>query len=143
MTRLTTYNPNRTVSELQREVDSLFDRFFGNASDDNTTWMPSTDLVEYPDRFELQLDVPGIPKEDLNISVQNRTLTISGLRSREQSSEDEELVRVERHVGRFRRSFTLPETVNPDAIEANCENGVLTLALPKTEESAPKMIDVQ
>ena len=147
MTQLKRRSPNRTLRTLQREVDSLFDRFFDRRSDDNDSpsavWSPSTDLVETDDDFRLHLDVPGMTKDDITINLQNRTLTVSGERSSERTDENEEFVRVERAFGTFHRTFTLPDTVDADHIEATYDDGVLTINVPKTEERTRRQIEIQ
>ena len=147
MTQLTRRSPNRTLRTLQREVDSLFDRFFDRRGDDNdnpsAVWSPSTDLVETDDDFRLHLDVPGITKDDITINLQNRTLTVSGERGSDRTDEREEFVRVERAFGTFHRTFTLPDTVDADHIEATYDNGVLTINVPKTEERTRRQIEIQ
>lgn len=146
MTQLTRRTPNRTLRNLQREVDSLFDRFFNRNGGDGSTstvWSPRTDLVETDDDFRLRLDVPGLTKEDISINLQNRTLTVSGERTSERTEESEEFVRVERAFGNFHRSFTLPDAVDEDNIEATYDNGVLTISVPKTEERTRRQIEIQ
>jgi HSP20 family protein len=147
MTQLTRRTPNRTLRNLQREVDSLFDRFFNRTdSGDGSTsavWSPQTDLVETDEDFRLHLDVPGMSKEDININLQNRTLTVSGERASERTDESEEFVRVERAFGTFHRSFTLPDAVDADGIEATYDGGVLTITVPKTEKSTRRQIEIQ
>lgn len=146
MTQLTRRTPNRTLRNLQREVDSLFDRFFNRTGGDGSTstvWSPRTDLVETDDDFRLRLDVPGLTKEDISINLQNRTLTVSGERTSERTEEGEEFVRVERAFGSFHRSFTLPDAVDENNIEATYDNGVLTISVPKTEERTRRQIEIQ
>ncbi|MFO8099669.1 MAG: Hsp20/alpha crystallin family protein [Salinibacter sp.] len=146
MTQMTRYSPNRTIRDLQREVDSLFDRFFnrGDDSDRERTpvWSPRTDLLETDDAFRLRLDVPGMTKEDITINLQNNTLTVSGERTSERT-ESEEYVRVERAFGTFHRTFTLPDAVDDENIEAAYENGVLTIRVPKTEKSTRRQIEIK
>lgn len=147
MTQLTRRNPNRTLRNLQREVDSLFDRFFSRTEDSDgspsAVWSPRTDLVETDENFRLRLDVPGMSKEDISINLQNPTLTVRGKRTSERTNESEEFVRVERAFGAFQRTFTLPDAVDADSIEATYDDGVLTINIPKTEESTRRQIEVQ
>ena len=148
MTQMTRYSPNRTVRDLQREVDSLFDRFFGGDrdGDDRSTspvWSPRTDLLETDDAFRLRLDVPGMTKDDITINLQNNTLTVSGERTSERTNEEEEYVRVERVFGTFHRTFTLPDAVDAEHIEAAYDNGVLTIHVPKTEKSTRRQIEIK
>ena len=145
MANLTRRRPNRTLRNLQREVDSLFDQFFNRTGDESSSavWAPQTDLVETDERFELRLDVPGLSTDDIDINLQNGTLTVSGERTSERTGEGEDYVRVERAFGTFHRSFTLPDAVDHKRIEAAYEDGVLSIHVPKTEESTPRQIEIQ
>jgi HSP20 family protein len=146
MANLTRRSPNRTLRNLQREVDSLFDRFFdrtGSGDSTSAVWAPQTDLMETDDAFQLRLDVPGMSKNDIEINLQNGTLTVSGERTSERTDEGEEYVRVERAFGNFHRTFSLPDAVDEDNIEATYENGVLSIHVPKTEESTRRQIEIQ
>jgi HSP20 family protein len=147
MTRLSRTR-NQNVNDLQREIDRMFGRFFpSQGQDDNSSqqavWAPRTDLVEAEDAYRIQLDVPGVNKDDLTINYQENQLTVSGERKSDRTAEGEEYVRVERTFGHFHRSFTLPRTVNADDISASYENGVLTIRVPKTEEEKPRQIEIQ
>lgn len=146
MTQMTRYSPVRTLSDLQREVDDIFGRFFNESGSGNTssaTWAPRTDLVESEGHYTLHLDVPGMTKDDISINVQNNTLTVSGERVIEQTKDDEERVRVERSYGTFHRTFALPSSVDASNIEAKYDNGVLTITVPKTETAARRRIEIQ
>ena len=146
MTQMTRYTPNNTLRDLQREVDDIFDRFFDRGSDDQSSsavWSPRTDLMETDDSYGLRLDLPGMTKDDITINLQNNTLTVRGERTSEQTSEEEEYVRVERAFGTFHRTFTLPDAVDAESIEASYEDGVLTITVPKTEESTRRQIEIQ
>ena len=147
MTQLTRQTPNRTLRTLQREVDGLFDQFFGRTDggdrDTSAVWSPSTDLAETDDDYRLRLDVPGMSADDISINLQNRTLTVSGERTSERTEEGEDAVRVERAFGTFHRTFTLPNAVDADNIEATYDGGVLTIHVPKTKESTRRQIEIQ
>lgn len=146
MTNLIQRSPNRTLRNLQREVDSLFDQFFDRTRGDQGTsavWSPQTDLVESDEDFQIRLDVPGMTKDDIDVNIQNRTLTVSGERTSERTDEDEDYVRVERAFGTFHRTFTLPDAVDEENIEATYDEGVLTISVPKTEESTRRKIEIQ
>ena len=146
MANLTRRTPNRTLRTLQREVDSLFDRFFDRSDDGegaSAVWSPRTDLVEKDDAFHLRLDVPGMSTDDITINLQNGTLTVSGERTSEKTEEGDEYVRVERAFGNFHRTFRLPDAVDADNIEATYEDGVLTITVPTTEESTRRQIEIQ
>jgi HSP20 family protein len=141
--------PNRNLSSLQQEIDRLFEGFFpSRVSDEETSryatmWSPRTDLVETPEAYRIEVDVPGLSRDNIHINFQDDRLTISGERSHEAREENEERVRVERSFGNFFRSFTLPSTVNAGDISATHENGVLTITVPKAEESKPRRIEIQ
>jgi HSP20 family protein len=146
VTQLTRRTPSRTLRDLQREVDSIFDQFFDRDRDEEGTsavWAPRTDLAETDDAYTLRVDVPGMTKEDISINLQNNTLTISGERLSERTEESEEYVRVERAFGNFHRTFTLPDAVDQENIEATYENGVLTINIPKTAKSTRRQIEIQ
>lgn len=146
MTQMTRYSPTRTVRDLQREVDDIFSRFFDRSSDSGSTsavWAPKTDLVETDDEFRLHLDVPGMSKEDITINLQNNTLTVSGERRSTRKNEGDDYVRVERSFGNFHRTFTLPNSVDAEGIEAGYDSGVLTITVPKTEKAARRRIEIQ
>jgi len=147
MTQMTRYTPMRSLGDLQREVDDIFNRFFsgndGSGSASSSVWAPRTDLVESDDTYTLRLDVPGMRKDDISINVQNGTLTVSGERALERTSEGEERVRVERSYGTFHRTFALPSSVDATNIEATYDNGVLTIDVPKTEKASRRRIEIE
>ena len=148
MTRLTRTR-NRNLNSLQNEIDRVFDRFFPSreqtqeSSSSRAVWRPQMDLTETDESYRLHLDMPGMSKDELKISYQDNELVVSGERKSTHTDEDEEFVRVERSFGQFRRSFTLPRTVDADNIDATYENGVLTVTVPKTEKVKPRQIEIQ
>ena len=146
MTNLTR-TPARSLRTLQSEIDQVFDRLFPSSGDAEAgnarIWAPRTDMVETNDNYVIRLDLPGMKKEDLHINLQDRQLSVSGERHHEKQDDGDEFVRVERSFGRFYRSFTLPRTVKESGIKANYENGVLTITVPKAEESKPRQITVK
>jgi HSP20 family protein len=148
--RTPTRTRNQNLRTLQREIDRVFDTFFPSSnggSEDSAsaqqTWAPRTDLVEGEDAYRLHLDLPGMSREGLTINFEENTLTVSGERRPAETHEGDNVVRVERPHGHFFRSFSLPRTVNPDAIEAAYENGVLTIRVPKAEKHRPRSIEIQ
>jgi HSP20 family protein len=139
---------NRNLNDLQREIDRVFGRFFPSRENDGESsrqavWAPRTDLIEAEDAYRLQLDVPGMSKEDIAINFKDNQLTVSGERTSERTDENEEYVRVERSFGQFYRSFSLPRTVKAEDIEASYDNGVLTIRVPKTEKETSRQIEIQ
>lgn len=139
----------RNLNELQREIDNVFGRFFPSQGDEeeNTSqqavWAPRTDLVETEDAYRIHLDVPGVSKDDLTINYQDDQLTVSGERTSDDPGENAEYVRVERTFGHFYRAFTLPSTVKAEEINAEYDNGVLTIHVPKSETVKPRQIEIQ
>ncbi len=148
MTRLTRTR-NRNLSSLQNEIDRVFDRFFPSREDDQertspqSVWRPRMDLIETDEAYRLHLDMPGMSRDELKISYQDNQLIVSGERKSAQTDEDEEFVRVERSFGQFRRSFSLPRTVDADNISATYDNGVLTVTVPKAETVKPRQIEIK
>ena len=109
----------------------------------NRTWIPRVDIRESADGLTLLMDVPGLGKDDLNITLENNVLTIAGERKFEADEKaNESYHRLERQYGAFSRSFTLAPTVRTDKVEASFKDGVLTVHLPKQEESKPRRISI-
>jgi HSP20 family protein len=127
---------------FSREVDRLFDAFFGQGEREGRRWVPPMDLVEADDHFLLKADLPGLREGDVSIEVQDGTLTISGERKAEQQKTEGGWYRIERAFGSFSRSLTLPEGVNPDGIKAEFRDGVLEVRIPKPEERKPRRIQI-
>lgn len=147
MTSLVRFSPSTELRRMQREIDRLFDDFVptrasGNGDTETGVWTPRADVAETEDSYVLHVDAPGLKREDFNINWQEGTLTVSGERKWEERSERENVVRVERAFGHFFRSFQLPKSVNGDMISAAYEDGVLTINIPKAEESKPRRIEI-
>ena len=133
------------VIDAWRGIDRLFDETFGLKNGTgifSDTWVPMVDVAEDDKAYEITVEVPGVAPEDLKINVEGKTLTVSGEKKQETRKEDGRVHRFERRYGSFTRTFTLPETVDGDAIEAKTRNGVLTLMLPKIEKAKPRAIPV-
>jgi HSP20 family protein len=124
-----------------REIDRVFDAFFGQ-TDQGRRWVPPMDLVEAEDHFVLKADLPGLAEGDVNIEVQDGTLTISGERKAEHEEREKGWYRIERSFGSFNRSLTLPDGVDADRIEASFADGVLEVHIPKPEERKPRRIAI-
>lgn len=132
------------LATLREETEGLFDSPFSpffRTSGSFSTWSPAVDVYEDKDQFTVVAEVPGMKKEDLNITLQNGVLTISGERKREEKKPDHGF-RSERFVGRFQRSITLPASVDPSGVKATYQDGLLKVMLPKSEEAKPKQIEV-
>ena len=133
------------LSNLREELDRLFEAplsEFNPASPMLSGWTPSLDLYEEKDNFIVQAELPGMKKEDIDISLHEGALSIAGERKSEEKQEDAETYREERFFGRFHRSITLPKPVVADKVKATYTDGVLTVTLPKSEEVKPKQIEV-
>ena len=132
-------------SNLWDELNSFFDMpfwsDFGRTSQLFTGWSPAADLYESGDHFVAVVELPGMRKDVIDISLHDGTLTISGERKRE-SNNGEAAQRTERYVGTFRRSIALPTRVDPSKVTATYKDGILTVTLPKAEEAKPKQIQV-
>jgi HSP20 family protein len=139
-----TLTPFRGVTTLQDQINRLFsDAFERTEGESNlTAWAPAVDINENGHELVVKADLPGIDPKDLDIRVENNVLTIRGERKFEKKAEQDNYLRVERTYGAFSRSFSLANTVNPEGIKADYQNGVLTLVIPKREEAKPKQIKV-
>ena len=142
--RLKVWEPHRSFRPFHRD----FDKFFGWDPDqteglNEANWSPKVDIYETEESYVLNAELPGLTKDQIDIDVNENTLTIKGEKKFEEKVEKDSYVRVERSYGTFSRSFVLSDDVNAEAITANYKEGVLELTLPKKEEAKPKEIKVQ
>src|SRR5437588_9034928 len=141
------WEPVRELSSIQNELNRLFNTFFETPSQTNGApalrrWIPAMDLVETGEEFVLRADLPGLSEGDVNIELEDNVLTISGERKAEHEERKEGYYRVERASGTFARSLTLPEGVNPEAVKASFDRGVLEVRVPKPEERKPRKVTI-
>ena len=140
------WEPFREFTTLQNEMNRLFNTVFDTPSGGNSgtlrRWMPAMDLIESGDHFVLRADLPGMSEEDVKIELEDSTLTISGERKAEHEAEREGFYRVERATGSFQRSLTLPKGVDPEAVTASFDRGVLEVRIPKPEQRKPRRIEI-
>ena len=140
------YDPFRDLRTLQEEVNRLFStnltRAFGDEGIGRGAWAPSVDIYENKDQIVLEAELPGMNREDFELTVENNVLTLRGERRFEKKDEADNYHRVERAYGSFTRSFTLPQTVSPENATAEYKNGVLTIRLPLRDEAKPRSIKV-
>ena len=139
------YAPFRGLSTLHDQVNRLFNESIVRGQGEEsgiTTWAPAVDIYETPNELVVKADLPEVEEKDIDIRVENNLLTIRGERKFEKSVSEDNYLRVERTYGSFSRSFSLPNTVNAEAIHAEYKNGVLTVNLPKREESKPRQVKV-
>ena len=144
MTTIARLEPFRGLSTLQDQFNRLFNESFRTHSEGSalTSWAPAVDIYETPNELVVKADLPDIHEQDIDVRVENNLLTIRGERKFEKSVSEENFLRVERTYGSFSRSFSLPNTVNAETIGAEYKNGVLTVTLPKREESKPRQVKV-
>ena len=140
------WEPLREFSTLQNEMNRLFNSVFDTPTAGNggtlRRWMPAMDLVESGDHFVLRADLPGLSEEDVKIELEDTTLTISGERAAEHESKDEGYYRLERAFGAFSRTLQLPKGIDPEAVSAAFDRGVLEVRIPKPEERKPRRISI-
>ena len=141
------WEPLRELSSLQNEMNRLFGTVFdapaqGGDSGTLRRWVPAMDLLETADHFVLRADLPGMTQEDVNIELEENTLTVSGERKAEHEERQEGFYRVERAFGSFSRTLSLPKGVNAEAVTASFDNGVLEVRIPKPEERKPRRISI-
>jgi HSP20 family protein len=130
---------------LRNDIDRLFESPLFElpaGSQLLSVWNPAVDLYEDKDNVIVKAELPGMKKEEIEVSLHDGVLTLSGERKSEEKFENAETYRAERYVGRFQRSLTLPSPVSADKVKAQYKDGILTVTLPKTEEAKPKQIEV-
>src|SRR5229473_3178888 len=138
------WEPFRGVTTLQDQINRLFNDAFEQTGEESSlsSWAPAVDIYETEHELVVKADLPDVDPKDLDIRVENNLLTLRGERKFEKKVSEENYLRVERAYGSFTRSFSLANSVNAEAIQADYQNGVLTLSLPKREEAKPKQIKV-
>jgi HSP20 family protein len=136
------WEPMRELTGLQSDVNRLFNSFFEGSDGGARRWTPAVDLIETDRHLVLKADLPGLSEEDVQIEVADNVLTISGERKAESEERKEGYYRLERAFGSFSRSLTLPEGADADKIEANFDNGVLEVKVPKPEEVKPRRVSI-
>lgn len=142
---MTRWAPFRALNTLQEEVNRLFeDRFARSRAGqaDLASWAPAVDIYETENELVVKADLPEVQEKDIDVRVENNTLSIRGERRFSSDVHEDNYLRVERAYGTFTRSFSLPNTVNTEAIKADYRNGVLTVSMPKREETKPKQIKI-
>jgi HSP20 family protein len=148
---LVRWDPVREIDSLQGEMNRLFSTFFdtpttrsgaGNGGAASRRWLPAMDLIETDEHFVLKADLPGMTQDDVNIEVENNVLTVSGERKTEHEAKHEGYYRLERATGAFSRSLTLPEGIDPEAVTATFDNGVLEVRIPKPVQAQPRKVQI-
>ena len=140
------WTPFKDLMNMQREIGRVFDSLFSDfegGSSFVSQWAPRVDVMEHGDAYMIKVELPGVNKNDVKITLQENVLTIRGEKKQEEEEKETNYHRVERSYGSFERSFTLPTGVKSDQIDASYKDGVLTITLPKVEEAKPKEIEVK
>ena len=148
MSTLIRWEPSREINALRERMNRVFNEMLGRGWGGEEglatgAWVPPVDVFETPESIILKADLPEVNRDEVDISIENNTLTIKGERKMEKEVKEKNFYRMERSYGTFSRSFTLPPTVAGDKAEASFNDGVLTLTLPKREESKPQQIKVK
>jgi HSP20 family protein len=144
MTFITRWDPFREMTNLQSTLNRILSQENSQGDDLMTsgTFIPPVDIYEDEHSFKLQVEVPGLSEKDIDIRLENNTLTLRGERKFETEQKEENFRRVERRYGSFVRSFTLPNSVDTENVSADYENGLLNIRLAKRAEAKPKQIKV-
>jgi HSP20 family protein len=149
MSNIIRRSPFFELNSLQDRVNQLFNQTFGGFENfgfeqplTSENFLPPVDIFEDEHNINLQAEIPGVKQEDLNITLENNVLTITGERKFQHEEKKENFHRMERRFGKFTRSFTLPASVNAENVIANFENGLLNITLPKREEFKAKQITI-
>lgn len=145
MSAITHWDRFPNLTTFQDQMNRIFEGSLSPSrtqQSDLATWAPAVDIFEAQNELVAKVDLPGVDEKDIDIRLENNTLTIRGERKFEKSVNEDHYLRVERAYGSFTRTFSLPNTINPEGISANYSNGVLTVHMPKREESKPKQVKV-
>jgi HSP20 family protein len=140
------WDPARDMITLREKMNRLFEDAFTGRGDDKeipaSSWAPSVDIYETENELVLTAEVPGIDEKDVEIKIEDNTLTLKGERKFEKETKEENFHRIERSYGSFYRAFTLPNSIDADKIQAEHENGVLKISMPKRQELKPRTIKI-
>lgn len=141
-----TRKPIGNLFNLHNEMGRLFGDLLSSQENDvdteNASWIPTVDISESENTYEIHAELPGVTENNVNISVTDNLLTIKGEKQVQENTDDKNYHRVERRYGSFKRSFTLPRLVNASEIKASFKDGILSLTIPKAEEAKPKEIQI-
>jgi HSP20 family protein len=151
---LVRWNPARDLAAwpsdlfgMQREMNRMFNNLFHSSDEGEdyalASWTPAVDIAEHDEEYTVKVELPGVSKDDVKITVESNMLTVRGEKKQEKETKKENYHRVERSYGSFQRSFTLPTAIMNDKIDAAFKDGILTVHVPKAEEAKPKQIEVK
>lgn len=143
---LVRWEPFDGLTRIQSRMNELFDEAFGRSRTlpvyTTSVWYPPVDILESRDSYLIRAELPGMKKEDVNLEVQEGTLSLSGERKIDEPASGVEYHRAERVAGKFSRSFNLPQTIKQDGISATFRDGILEVHVPKADEAKPKQITI-
>lgn len=140
---LVQWTPFNRLTSLRDEIDRLFDLSFPSFREMGlSNWSPALDIHQDKDNIFVRVELPGMKKEDINISWHDGMLSLSGERKRQEETKEGESFRTERYFGRFHRTVSLPSAVDPSKFKATYKDGILEVVCPKAEEAKPKQIEV-
>jgi HSP20 family protein len=145
LNNVTRWNPNANAYLNREPLSRLFESFFNDMQGEevsNRGWVPPVDIQETEEGYRLQAELPGLTKEDIQITLENNVLRLTGERKFEREARKESFHRIERTYGSFSRAFALPNQVNAEGVQASFENGILTLMVPKAEQAKPRKIAI-
>jgi HSP20 family protein len=143
MSMLQRWTPVRSYARLQDEVNRLFEGTLGNRQTETFGWTPAVDIFEDAEGVTFKFDLPEVDAKDVDVRLEDGTLTVRGERKLEREDKQDGYHRVERNYGVFARSFTLPATLDGEKVNAEAKNGVLRIFIPKRAEAKPKSISVK
>jgi HSP20 family protein len=150
MATIARWDPFRDLMEIQGELNRLFGRTYGSAEDNGGAsalatgaWAPAVDVYEDKDKVLLHVELPGVEPDDVEVSVEDSTLSIRGQREIRSDLDQENYRRVERRYGQFVRAFQLPAIADAERVDASFDKGVLTIDVPKKEEARPRRIEIK
>jgi HSP20 family protein len=144
---LVRWDPFRELEDVSDRLNQMFHRSAPARTNGKETmivadWAPSVDVSETEGEYQIKAEIPDVKKEDVKVTLEDGVLTIQGERKQEKEVKGKRYHRVERSYGRFARSFTLPDVIDEEKVKAEFKDGILNLALPKSEKAKPKAIEV-
>jgi HSP20 family protein len=140
------YNPFHDLRSIQEQMNRLIDLAWNRESGEDIregAWQPSVDIYEDENSVIIKAELPDVDQKDIEVKIEDNTLVLRGERKQDHTIKKENYHRIERFYGSFQRSFVLPLTIDREKVKASCERGILTIILPKREETKPKQINVE
>lgn len=140
------YNPFRELRSMQEQMNRLLDLAWSKEGSEDLregVWQPPVDIYEDEDSVVIKAELPDVDQKDIEVKIENNTLLLRGERRHDANVKKENYHRIERYYGTFQRTFSLPNTIDQEKVKANCDRGVLTIVLPKKDETRPRQINVE